>query len=465
LPFLGILGGITWRVTGRAWFKNMKYEEFLKSKVKLAQDEGEGCDLSMINPKLLPHQKAIVEWMVKGGRRACFASFGLGKSIIQLETVRIVRSIKGGMGLIVMPLGVRQEFARDAIEILGWETPPKFVRRLSECEDPEGIYMTNYETIRDGKMDPAQFMVASLDEASCLRGFGGSKTFREFMRLFTGDGGPCNEDRQDGKIVPYRFVATATPSPNDYIELLAYADFLGIMDVGQAKTRFFKRDSSHADKLTIHAHKEEEFWLWVSSWALFVQKPSDLGFDDTGYDMPEMVVEWHEVESDHTTAGWDKLGQRKLLKDSTIGVQDAATEKRESLSGRIEKMLEIRNEYPDDHVIIWHDLEDERRAIQQAIPASKAVFGTQELEEREKLIIDFSNGEFAELSTKPRIAGSGCNFQRHCPRNLVAFEGAAGLALKCHDPGFSLALAQSVELATASGCKNPKIHAGMGWIF
>lgn len=390
------------------------YEDFLKSKVKLAQDEGEGCDSSMINSKLLPHQKAIVEWMVKGGRRACFASFGLGKSIIQLETVRIVRSIKGGMGLIVIPLGVRQEFARDAVEILGWETPPKFVRRLCECEDPEGIYMTNYETIRDGKMDPAQFMVASLDEASCLRGFGGSKTFREFMRLFTGDGGPCNEDRQDGKTVPYRFVATATPSPNDYIELLAYADFLGIMDVGQAKTRFFKRDSSHADKLTIHPHKEEEFWLWVSSWALFVQKPSDLGFDDTGYDMPEMIVEWHEVESDHTTAGWDKLGQRKLLKDSTIGVQDAATEKRESLAGRIEKMLEIRNEYPDDHVIIWHDLEDERRAIQTAIPTSKSVFGTQELDEREKLIIDFSNGEFSELSTKPRIAGSGCNFQRHC---------------------------------------------------
>ncbi len=104
--------------------------------------------------------------------------------------------------------------------------PPKFVRRLSECDDPEGIYLTNYETIRDGKMDPAAFTVASLDEASCLRGFGGSKTFREFMRLFTGDGGPCNDDRADGKTVPYRFVATATPSPNDYIELLAYADFL-----------------------------------------------------------------------------------------------------------------------------------------------------------------------------------------------------------------------------------------------
>jgi DNA modification methylase len=256
--------------------------------------------------------------------------------------------------------------------------------------------------------------VATLDEASVLRGFGGSKTFREFMRLFTGDGGPSRNHRQDGKTVQFRFVATATPSPNDYIELLAYADFLGIMDVSQAKTRFFKRDSTKADKLTLHAHKEEEFWLWVSSWALFVQRPSDLGFSDDGYSMPPLQVRWHEVETDHKNAGYDKLGQGKLLKDAAIGIQDASREKRESLTKRVEKMLEIRNEFPDDHVLIWHDLEDERHAIQKAIPQSKAVFGTQELELREKLIIDFSNGEYAELSTKPRIAGSGCNFQRHC---------------------------------------------------
>lgn len=405
------------------------YIEFLKSKVRLAtDDESAAIDPAMINPRTLPVQKAIIEWMVKGMRRACFASFGLGKSIIQLEVVRITREMRGGMGLIVIPLGVRQEFVRDALEILGWERAPKFVRRIEECEDPAGIYLTNYETIRDGKLDPAAFTVASLDEAAVLRGFGGSKTFREFMRLFTGDGGPCNDDRADGKTVPFRFVATATPSPNDYIELLAYADFLGIMDVGQAKTRFFKRDSTKADKLTLHPHKEEEFWLWVSSWALFVQRPSDLGFDDTGYLMPDLVVEWHEVESDHTTAGWDRSGQRKLLKDATIGVSDAASEKRDSLPARIEKLKEIRSEYPDDHVIIWHDLEDERRAVQDALPASKAVFGTQKLEEREELIIGFSNGEFAELSTKPRIAGSGCNFQRHCHWSVFL-----GIGFKFHD--------------------------------
>jgi DNA modification methylase len=392
----------------------MDYDTFLKNKVKLASNDG--VDQININPSsaLMEHQKAAVQWMCLGGQRACFASFGLGKSVIQLETVRIMREHAGGMGLIVCPLGVRQEFVRDSQEILKWEKKPVFIRRIEEATDPSGIYLTNYETIRDGKMDPASFSVASLDEASILRGFGGSKTFREFMRLFTGDGGPCNDDRADGKTVKYRFVATATPSPNDYIELLAYADFLGIMDISQAKTRFFKRDSTKADKLTIHAHKEEEFWLWVASWALFIQKPSDLGFDDTGYSMPTLDVVWHEVETDHSLAGFDKMGQRKLFKDAAIGVQDAAQEKRDSLKNRIEKLKQIRAEKPDDHIIIWHDLEDERRAIQSAIPSSVAVYGSQDLQLREDRILGFSNGEFKELSTKPVIAGSGCNFQRYC---------------------------------------------------
>jgi DNA modification methylase len=393
----------------------MTYEEFLQSKVRLATKDGlESITDSVFNQILKEHQLAAGQWMAQGGCRALFASFGLGKTLIQLEVVRVIRDHAGGMGLIVCPLGVKQEFVRDSQRLLGWETPPKFIRRIEEATDPNGIYLTNYETIRDGKMDPADFTVVSLDEASVLRGFGGSKTFREFMRLFTGDGGPCNDDRQDGRTVKYRFVATATPSPNDYIELLAYADFLGVMDISQAKTRFFKRDSTKADKLTLHEHKEEEFWLWVSSWALFIQSPKDLGFDDTGYAFPDLEVRWHEVETDHSLAGFEKSGQRKLFKDAAIGLQDAAQEKRQSLPTRIAKMKELREARPNDHVVLWHDLEDERRAIQAALPDSLAVWGTQDLESREQRIIDFSDGKFSTLSTKPVIAGSGCNFQRYC---------------------------------------------------
>ncbi len=386
------------------------YDDFLRAKVALPEEQGFPCEPHEVNQLLKLHQIAMVCWAVRGGRRALFAAFGLGKSVMQLEIVRLTRARAGGMGLIVIPLGVRQEFIRDA-GMLGITV--KFIRRIEECDDPAGIYLTNYETIRDGKLDPTLFTVASLDEASCLRGFGGTKTFREFMALFAGDRKTIDARvRTDG--VRYRFVATATPSPNEVIELLAYSAFLGIMDVGQAKTRFFKRNSEKADQLTIHPHKEREFWLWCSSWGLFVQRPSDLGFSDDGYALPALDVRWHEIPADHANAGTNYAGQGLMFKQEAIGIIEASREKRESLDARIAKMQEIRAEDPAAHRILWHDLEDERRAIERAVPTAVSVYGSQDLDEREQAIVDFSDGKFQELAAKPVIAGSGCNFQRHC---------------------------------------------------
>lgn len=385
------------------------YHAFLRRKILLADQFGFDVAEHEINPLLKPHQRDIVTWMARMGRAACFAAFGLGKSIIQLEVLRLILERIGGMGLIVLPLGVRQEFKRDA-EMLGLQV--KFIRRIEEAE-PGLIHLTNYETVRDGKLDPREFSVASLDEGSVLRGFGGTKTFREFMALFAGDRKTFLARTHD-QPVPYRFVATATPSPNDFIELLAYAAFLGVMDVGQAKTRFFRRDSTKADKLTLHPHKEEEFWLWIASWALFVQRPSDLGHSNEGYELPEMEVHWHEIQADHSAAGFDRSGQGLLLQQEAVGVVDSAREKRQSLPKRIDKMLQLRKSDPNAHRIIWHDLEAERHAIQRAIPKAVSIYGSQDLEQREQAIIDFSDGRIQELSAKPVIAGSGCNFQRHC---------------------------------------------------
>lgn len=396
--------------------KKSEYIDFLKNKIKIAPKQGFTLNIGAINSKLKPHNKIMVKWLVEGGRRACFASFGLHKTVTQLEAVRIVLENTGGKGLIICPLNVRQEFAQDAINILNWSEPPKFIRRNSELS-ADGIYITNYESVRDGKLNPELFNVASLDEASVLRGFGGSKTFREFMRLFTGDGGPMQCRRGEDQ-VKYRFVATATPSPNDYIELLAYADFLGIMDVSQAKTRFFKRDSTKADKLTLHKHKEDEFWLWVSSWAIFVNKPSDITGnenDDEGYILPDLDLRWHEIPTDHSKAGTNKSGQVIMFNDASAGgLQGASKEKRESLNDRIHKMTEIRNEDPGAHRIIWHDLESERLAIQKTVPGVVSIYGSQDYEKREQAILDFTYGKIKELAAKPVIAGSGCNFQRHC---------------------------------------------------
>ncbi|MET3512788.1 DNA modification methylase [Pseudacidovorax sp. 1753] len=390
----------------------MNYDDFLRAKVTIAQPKGFNVDPAEIHPLLKPHQVAAVIWAIRLGCAALFMAFGLGKTFVQLEIVRLVRQRVGGMALIVIPLGVRQEFMRDAARL---GIAVKFIRRIEEADDPEGIYLTNYETVRDRKLDPLLFGVASLDEAACLRGFGGSKTFREFMAMFAGDDRRDMGNRIKGAGVAYRFVATATPSPNEFVELLAYSAFWGVMDVGQAKTRFFKRNSEKADHLTLSPAREQDFWMWVASWALFVQKPSDLGYSDEGYELPPLDIRWHEIPADHAAAGADLNGQGQMFARQAIGVVDAAREKRESLDARVAKMLELRAEDPGAHRVIWHDLEDERRAIERAIPGVASVYGTQDPETaREPLVVAFSDGQLQELSSKPVLLGSGCNLQRHC---------------------------------------------------
>jgi hypothetical protein len=380
------------------------YADFLAEKVNFSRTFGFDVEDTDINPILKPHQRDIVRWSLRGGRRAIFAAFGLGKSVMQIEVLRLITARTGGRALIVCPLGVRQEFRRDAA-MLG--VTAAFVRTSADVDGP-GIYLTNYESVRDGKLDLGLFDAASLDEASVLRSYG-SKTYQTFLPLF---------DK-----VRYRFVATATPSPNRYKELIHYAGFLGVMDTGQALTRFFQRDSTQANHLTLYPHKEREFWLWLNTWAVFLQRPSDLGYDDTGYDLPPIEVVWHEVAVDHTTAAAEPDGQHRLFRGGALGVSDAAREKRDTMPARIAKTAEIVNASPDDHFLLWHDLEDERRAIKRALPEAVEVYGSQDLDERERRVIDFSDGKIRILATKPELSGSGCNFQRHCHRAVFVGVG------------------------------------------
>lgn len=401
----------------------VSYQQFLEEKIALAADSGFNVDPADINPALKPFVRAIVRWAAAGGRRGIFSSFGLHKTSTQIELARLARVIAGVIPVIVLPLGVRAEFFDEAeARFQGdYAVDLKFIRSTDEIDETEPgdrprIYLTNYESVREGKIDTGLFGFASLDEAACLRGFGGSKTFREFMRLFP--------------TVRYRFVATATPDPNEHIELLAYAAFLDVMDVGQAKTRFFRRNSEKADQLTLHPHKEKEFWLWVASWAIFVSKPSDLGpeFSDEGYVLPELDIRWHEIPADHSKAGAERDGQAKMFSDDAIGVQNAAAVKRESLGARIGKVTALLAADPDDHCIIWHDLEDERRAIEDAVPGVGSIFGSQDLDANEAVALSFKRGQLKYLATKPRMSGAGCNFQAHC--HWMQF---AGIGFKFHD--------------------------------
>jgi DNA modification methylase len=389
------------------------YRDFIREKVTLDKDHGIPISASAVHSILKPHQRDVVEWACRGGRRAIFAAFGLGKTIMQLEIVRQILAHESGNALIVCPLGVRQEFSRDARK-LGMDVT--FTRSDEDrAQHDSRIFLTNYESVREGKITPAQFTVASLDEAAILRSFGGTKTYREFMRGF--------ED------VKYRFVATATPDPNEYIELLAYSAYLGIMDVSQAKTRFFKRDSTKADKLTLHSHHADDFWQWVSSWAIFLQKPSDLGYDDTGYALPEMEVREYVINvSDAGGGGYERDGQGKMFRDAATGVSEAAREKRSTLLERVKRMVSILHTFPGDHFLLWHDLEAEREAIERAVPGCVSVYGAQPLEEREQAVIDFSDGKIQHLAAKPVLAGAGCNFQYHCHRAIFV-----GIGFKFND--------------------------------
>ena len=379
----------------------MTYKEFLQTKVEIAKDSGFEISPDEVNAVLKPHQRDAVVWAVRGGKRALFESFGLGKTIQELEFCRLVLKHKGGKALIVMPLGVKQEFVHDAVEILNIDKPT-YIRNMAEAKQAEGILITNYERVRDGDIDPEYFTATSLDEASVLRSFG-SKTYQTFLEKF--------------KRVPYKLVATATPSPNRYKELIHYAGYLDVMDTGQALTRFFQRDSTKANNLTLYPSMEDEFWLWVSSWALFITKPSDLNpdYSDDGYVLPPLDVRFHELEAvDKNTA--DKDGQIKLYADAAESLKDAARVKRDSIDERVNKLKEIVDSDPEAHFILWHDLENERHAIKKALPETVDIYGSMDLDEREKRLIDFSEGRTRLFATKKSISGSGCNFQKHCHR-------------------------------------------------
>ncbi len=382
----------------------MTYEEFINSKVQIAPKSGFTVDESEICSNLKPHQRLAVKWAIEGGRRAIFADFGLGKTVIQLEILRLILKHKGGKALIIAPFDVMPEFEKDSINLLGVE-PPTFVQSdeaIRQYED-KNLFITNYESVREDKIDVRQFLAVTLDEASVLRSYG-SKTYQTFLEKFKG--------------VEYKFVNTATPSPNRYKELIHYAGYLQIMDTGQALTRFFKRDSTKANNLTLYPKREKEFWLWMASWALFITKPSDLGFSDEGYDLPPMEIRTHVIRSRYDELPEEKDGQKKLMLDANNSLLEEHREKKASLKARVAAAKEIVEENPDTHFILWHDLEEERKEIKRQISGVVDIYGSLDMDIRRDRLLKFADGDIQLFATKKCISGSGCNFQKACHRAI-----------------------------------------------
>lgn len=385
----------------------MNYQQFIESKIELVENGGFTITPDEFHPSsaAYPHQFAAGKWALQKGQALLALSFGLHKTSIQLQMLRCVQERTGGKVLIVCPLGAKHQFTEEDGPRLGMEVC--YVRNDYEAMTaPSPFIITNYERIISGDIS-AEFIKQyvrglSLDEGDVLRSLG-SKTYDVFTDIM--------------KPVQYKFVATATPDPNRYIELINYAVFLGVGERSALLNKYFGRNTQKAGDLTLYPHNEEEFWLWVSTWALFVTKPSDLGFSDEGFDLPEMEVHWHRIATDHTRA-WDRPddnGQAALFVDSAQGIKQAMREKHDSLDIRVQEAKRIKDGYPaDTHCIFWHHLEDERKELESTIPDILTVWGSQSPEEKEQRIMRFAHGEVENFGTKPDIAGAGCNLQHYC---------------------------------------------------
>lgn len=377
----------------------MEYEQFLKNKVIVSENFGFQVSRESLNPWLKDHCKDICQWALNGGRRAIFANFGLHKTSMQLEIANQCILKTGKPFLIVCPLAVVGEFRKDNKKMSG-ENIITYITDTDTIEsyNPQ-IFITNYERVRMGDIDPAKFGGISLDEASILRNLKTETTDYVITHF---------------KIVPYRFIATATPAPNDFIEILNYAVYLGVASRGHLLTRFFQRDSTKAGHLTLYPNKKKEFWMWVNTWAVFINKPSDLGYSDEGYILPKLNIVEHCVESDTAESYVDRTGKIVMFRDDKNDFSEKAKDRKESIKNRCDKAYEIAKQC--ESAIIWHELESERDYLESLFKNDNynSIYGSQPFPLKEKLLIGFSEGAYSYLLTKKKIAGSGCNFQDFC---------------------------------------------------
>jgi DNA modification methylase len=390
------------------------YHDFLTGKIKLAEKTGFSFDNTQLNfhPSTKPHQYDIAKWALIRGAALIAADCGMGKTHISIEVLKCVHELIGGKHLIVTELGATGTYCDPDPEVgdgarLGIKID--YVTDQSEAFASEcPIVVTNYERVRMGRFDFGKFKSVWLDEGNYVKNMASETTSMLQNQLAR---------------VRFKFIASATPNPNRTLELVNYAHVLGICDRGQILTRFFQRNSTKAGDLTLHPHHEEDFWMWVYSWMISIERPSDLGYDDEGYALPELEIEWHEVKMNKVLEGKvDRDGQKKMFLEAGADLSDKARIKRESIDVRLAKAMEIINANPEEHFVIWHLLEDERKAIKSALsdhPSYGEIFGSQNWDEREKITSAFIKGHLQLLGTKADLSGVGVNFQHHCHRAIV----------------------------------------------
>lgn len=357
------------------------YDKFLEGKV--VGDVYGGFVAGDLNRSLFDFQDAIARWALKKGRAAVFADTGLGKTLTQLSWADAVVNHTGGRVLIVAPLCVAQqtmeEGARFGIDVT-------YCRHQNETVASH-IVITNYEMLVH--FDASEFVGVVLDESSILKGED-SKTRHAVISKFAE--------------TPYRLSCTATPSPNDYMELGSQAEFLGVMRHTEMLAMFFTHDGGDTSKWRLKGHGKTKFWEWLATWAAFVRSPSDLGFDGSRYILPPMHVVDCMIEVDAPRA--NTMTERRVAR-------------KDSVQARCKLLADMVN-MSDEPWVIWCNLNDESSLLAQMIPDAVEVYGSLNPHKKEELLTQFSHGKARVIISKAKICGFGLNWQ-HC-RN-VAFVG------------------------------------------
>lgn len=363
----------------------MNYYEFLNNKKKYVSSKGIEINIKDINNKLFDWQKECVRWALKKGKSALFEACGLGKTMQQLEWAYQVYKNTNKNVLIVAPLGVAIQTAKEEAPKLGYEVT--IIRNNSDIKD--GINIINYEMLEN--IDTTQFAGVVLDESSILKNFTG-KLRTKITECF--------------KTTTYKLCCTATPAPNDYMELLNHADFLDIMSSAQALSIYFINDMK-TGQWRLKGHATVDFWKWVSSWALNIEKPSDIGFNDTGYILPKLN-EYEEIVDIDLIADNYEHG---LFRDIQMSATSFYKEKKNTIKERTKRVKSIIERYPDEQFLIWVDMNEEAEELKKLLPKAIEVRGTDKNEFKEEASRKFKTGEIQILISKPKIFGYGMNFQ------------------------------------------------------
>lgn len=370
----------------------MIYSDYIAD--KLATHRPMGIDQTLVRTDCLsPFQADLVRWAARKGRAALFEDTGLGKTRQQLVWGDAVHRATGRDVLILAPLAVADQTAREG-ELIGIQ-----VHHSRDGADVHpGLNVTNYDRLHRYSTD--RFSGVVLDESSIIKHHD-AKTLRRLIDAF--------------RDTPYRLCATATPAPNDWTELLTHAEFLGICTRAEALSEYFVHDGGDTQVWRLKGHARVPFWRWVSSWGAMVRSPADLGYDASDYDLPPLHVEQVTVASDARPPE----GQLFALEAQTLS--DRRQARRDSLPYRVAACADLVNA-SDEPWVIWCDLNAEADALRGAIPGAVEVRGTDDPEQKERVLRDFAECRIRVLITKPKIAGFGLNWQ-HCRR--IAFVGVS----------------------------------------